>query len=360
MRTVGILFVSLLCISQQLLAEGIDRIEGAWVNNGNTIAITRNQFGWDLWQDNKGRASMELSSNGGGNIQVTFRGGGTTVCNYYVTTTNNKTQMVLKLVASSPDSADAKSNCIDGTFNRVDTNNEPVEEQDSKFLQVYRKPDKPVEDGVWSLDIKCTNGATFSTFSEFIQGRHAGSFANGFANDLTLSYLRADKILLKGYLGPNAQYIEFRTSKGSDGKYNGPGKWGSTDCAVTTGFVHDYTRHSIPFPSQYSYDREVASLELKCADSYYNNFQEITYIKGLAAFAYKSTAKQNVVAHVRLGYDSTGTKGKFTGYLMAGTTTVVEFNFNASPTNDGRYYYSGWGTVGDKQNCSITGYATRY
>src|SRR4051795_5162607 len=76
----------------------IDVIEGVWTTSSYLIAITRSQnFGWDLWQDNKGRGSIVESSEAGGNIQVTFKD---IVCNYYVSTISRGERMVWKLQAS--------------------------------------------------------------------------------------------------------------------------------------------------------------------------------------------------------------------------------------------------------------------
>lgn len=341
-----------LIISVPTLAEGIDRIEGAWVNNGNTIAITRNQFGWDLWQDNKGRASMELSSNGGGNIQVTFRGSATTVCNYYVTTTNNRSQMVLKLTASTPDSSDARGICIDGVFNRVDTN-AVGSEIDAGYIQVFKGPDKPVENGTWKYEITCPGGASFSSSPLMIGGRHAGSDER-FSNDLTFGYLADGRLQVRGYIGKEPAPLEFAMSKSSEGKFTGPGKVGSNACVMSTSYVDSWHMSQLLRVPKYRYNRETVSVEIKCGNSWYNKFTNIQFLLGLAGFGYSNKDGVPVVAQLRLAYDQHAAGGKLFGYLYTDDTTTVDFDFSKSSVDQNGIYYTGWGKVGKNQNCSIS------
>jgi|GEM_PF-2213396 len=357
MRSLGIVLVWILGFSQLLFAEGIDRIEGAWVNNGNTIAITRNQFGWDLWQDNKGRASMELSSDGGGNIKVTFRGTVATVCNYYVTTTNNRSQMVLKLMASNPDSSDARNICIDGTFNRVDTN--AVAQVSSDFAQMFKRPDRPVRDGTWSYDITCPGRTDFASSPLFIGGRHAG-VNDVFANDLTFGYLSDGRLQVRGFMGKEPVPLDFTMSKGSDGKFTGPGRIGADSCSMTTHYVDDWHMSELLRVPRYSFQRELTSIEIKCGNAWSSTYNNVQFMLGLAGFGYMASDGTPVVAQMRLSYDQPANNAVLYGFLYTDVTTTLNFKISKTSQDESRYYFTGWGTAGRNQNCSIKMGTARY
>jgi len=268
--------------------------------------------------------------------------------------------MILQLKASSPDNADAKSVCIDGTFSRVDTNAASTQ-VDPGFVRIYKKPDKPVEDGLWGIEVSCPSGGKFNGNLVFLQGRHAGSFQNGFANDLTMSYVSDGKILLNGYLGPDPIAVDFTAIKGADSKFTGPGKWGSTSCITSIQFINNEIHHPIlraPAAST-TFDRETDNIEIKCGNTWYNSFKDITFIRGLASFGYFSKTNYLVTAQLRITYEQGASKGRLYGNLMSPDTDVIDIPFSYSQTVQGQYLYTGWGTVGNIQNCGLTLYSSR-
>lgn len=326
-------------------------IEGEWTTSSNLIAITRAQhFGWNLWQDNKGRGSIVESADGGGNIQVKFGG---IVCDYYVSTTNHEQRMVWTLKYMNP--PESTWTCIqEGVFDRVDPAKPSIEPNLEKIML---RPQKPVEDGTWKYDLKCSNGDHYEGSGLFQGGRRAESFGNGFSGDLIMQYDSSGKIKASGVAGVDRlDLFDFILTKDSSGKYLGSGKWGDRECTFSTEYVDDAQLYDILRAWGFHSTAQVISILVKCSGKTEYRFDYILLRHGIGGFGFESTGGEHVTALVQLQFsDKKFASGKFAAHFYAPTKTYnMDFNINLTSRSDEETSFIGAGVADGKQNCSIS------
>jgi len=333
------------CFALLLLSEGafadLDVIEGEWTNSSNLIAITRSQsFGWNLWQDNKGRASIVQSSEGGGNITVTFKGG--VVCNYYVSTTNHGRKMTWSLQSPSQ----GASSCLSGVFEKIDASKKNQSDDFSKT------PANAVEDGIWYLKMQCSDGKSVGRLATFRIGRTAVGATDGTELDVNMSYSTDGRLKLIGSIGTDGESLTFNGAKNNDGSYSGPGKVGGSDCTIKATFFGDGLFKTTP-SIWLSNDKITVGVRCPGMDDIW--FNDVSNLYGIGAFGYKMADNYYVPVYFKMGFNEKSlTTGLFQAYWYTKDGfNLFNFNLSRQPNKDNSMSWKGSGTFAGRQGCSI-------
>lgn len=318
----------------------LDVIEGEWTNSSNLIAITRAQsFGWNLWQDNKGRASIVQSPEGGGNITVTFKGG--VVCSYYVSTTNHGQKMVWAL-QSPPQGAGP---CLSGTFEKIDASKK------NQSDDYFKTPERPAEDGIWYLKIQCSSGKNIGRLATFRLGRAAVGSSDGTELDASMGYLADGRLKVTGNVGADGESLNFTTAKNDEGAYLGTGKVGGSDCTLKASFFGDGFFRQTP---GIWLGADKITVGIRCPDMNDIWFNDVPNFYGIGGFGHKLDDNSYGPVYFRMGFNEKSlTTGFFQVYLyLKDNFHFFNFSLSRQPNKDSYMSWRGTGTHG-KQDCSI-------